>query len=215
MGSAYMSRVKIGTSDTRFMRAFATPAGIHGEIEKCLPGKREVGRAHSVWRIDEVQGNKYLLFVSKEKPIWDNSLLKGETKAYDGLLDRIERGQTWKFRLCLNPVIKKKREEDPERGVFVPLYSEEKLLNWLFGDERYGGKLATAGISCDVNNIQISQKTTESFRKTGVWGQEVTFYKITIDGVCKVEDVEKLKHALVCGVGREKAYGCGMLTITR
>ena len=37
----------------------------------------------------------------------------------------------------------------------------------------------------------------------------------TFEGVLEVSDPQALRHAVVNGIGRGKAYGCGLLTLAR
>ena len=38
---------------------------------------------------------------------------------------------------------------------------------------------------------------------------------VTYEGILQVNDVEKFRKVLVEGLGREKAYGLGLLTVMR
>ena len=46
-------------------------------------------------------------------------------------------------------------------------------------------------------------------------GSTVTLATATFEGHLEVTDVAALRHALNHGVGRAKAYGCGLLTLAR
>ena len=43
----------------------------------------------------------------------------------------------------------------------------------------------------------------------------VRAFAVTYEGILKVNDVEKFKEILTEGLGREKAYGMGLMTIMR
>jgi CRISPR system Cascade subunit CasE len=43
----------------------------------------------------------------------------------------------------------------------------------------------------------------------------VSLYTVTYEGILEITDVELFKEVLTKGIGRGKAYGCGMLTIAR
>ena len=38
---------------------------------------------------------------------------------------------------------------------------------------------------------------------------------VTFEGILEISDEEVFKQTLVDGIGREKAYGCGLLTLAR
>jgi CRISPR system Cascade subunit CasE len=51
-----------------------------------------------------------------------------------------------------------------------------------------------------------------SFRKK-TKGERITMLSVTYEGTLKITDPELFKRALTVGIGREKAYGMGLLTI--
>ena len=42
---------------------------------------------------------------------------------------------------------------------------------------------------------------------------EVTLLAVSFEGVLKVEDAEIFRKTLISGIGREKAYGMGLMTV--
>ena len=43
----------------------------------------------------------------------------------------------------------------------------------------------------------------------------VTINRTVYEGVARVTDPDALRRALVAGIGRSKAYGCGLMTLAR
>ena len=43
----------------------------------------------------------------------------------------------------------------------------------------------------------------------------MTLALATFEGVLEVTDPDALRHGLVHGIGRGKAYGCGLMTLAR
>jgi CRISPR system Cascade subunit CasE len=43
--------------------------------------------------------------------------------------------------------------------------------------------------------------------------QQVSFTMVVFEGVIEITDAESFRSTLVQGIGREKAFGCGLLTI--
>lgn len=37
--------------------------------------------------------------------------------------------------------------------------------------------------------------------------------RVTFEGIIRITDINKFKHCLIHGIGREKAYGMGLLTV--
>ena len=90
----YLSRIKLDTKKRETMIALSNPQKIHGAIESALGIEHE--RLRSLWRIDELRGETYLLVLTKDMPNFStvseqfgyNSGIV-ETKDYDKLLNRI------------------------------------------------------------------------------------------------------------------------------
>lgn len=63
-----------------------------------------------------------------------------------------------------------------------------------------------------MNHISVNDHHREILAEKGN-GQGVTVQVDTINGVAYVQDPAKLAELLSAGVGRAKAYGCGLLTV--
>ena len=59
----------------------------------------------------------------------------------------------------------------------------------------------------------MTHSRSYAFKKTGK--RAVALLSVTFDGILTVADPELFRKALVSGIGRGKAYGNGLLTITR
>jgi CRISPR system Cascade subunit CasE len=55
----------------------------------------------------------------------------------------------------------------------------------------------------------------EKFRKGNGGKGEVTLRTATFEGILTISDLERFRRTLLSGIGRAKAYGCGLLTIVR
>ena len=129
----YFSRIPLDMSKRKTQIAMVSPNKIHGAVEDAFCEKQ----SRNLWRIDKLKGKFYLLILSAQKPnlSWiatqfgfeDNY---GEIKEYDKLLNRIEKGSKWHFRLTANPVHSLKREK--KRGKVVAHTTEEYQLKWLY-----------------------------------------------------------------------------------
>ena len=51
------------------------------------------------------------------------------------------------------------------------------------------------------------------FYKSG--NKAVSFLAVSYEGILEIKDKELFVKALECGIGREKAYGMGLMTIIR
>jgi len=52
-------------------------------------------------------------------------------------------------------------------------------------------------------------------RSEGEGRDRVTINRTVYEGVLRITDPESLRRALIAGIGRSKAYGCGLMTLAR
>lgn len=203
----YLSRVSLDLSKRKTQTALASPNQFHGAVEEAFSEKQQ----RNLWRIDTVRGKTYLLILSKEKPNlayiaaqFGNVEFPGETKEYDRLLTRIEEGSVWRFRLVANPV--RSVNKGAGRGKVTAHTAEKFQLEWLHRKAEKGGFRIVPDSVC------ITEAGWKIFRKQKE-KKEVRLLSVTFEGKLKVEDVEIFRDTLLQGIGREKAYGMGLLTI--
>lgn len=207
----YLSRVELNTDKKQTQIALVSRNKFHGAIEEAFRYADEK-RTRNLWRLDKLNGKTYLLLLSRQKPDFSNFIKQFgdfssvcETKEYEILLNRIEEQSIWRFRLAANPTKCLKNENG--RGKRVALVTSELQTEWLVKQaEKHGFKIAE-------EKMQIMDSTWLMFHKRGE--RMVRALAVTYEGILKVTDVEKFKTALVEGIGREKAYGMGLLTIMR
>lgn len=98
------------------MVAFANRRLFHGAVESAFEGERK----RRLWRIDRLGNVCYLLIVSEDKPDLTLAFEQfgpyqkeayWETKQYDKLLNCIENGSMWQFRLTANPTVSRSKNQ--------------------------------------------------------------------------------------------------------
>lgn len=203
----YLSRVKLNTGKRKTQIALVSPNKIHGAVENAFAKKQQ----RNLWRIDQLSGESYLLILSSDEPDlsviisqfgFDNE--SGEIRDYKVLLEKITQGSMWHFRLVANPTYSKKT--DAGRGKICAHVSEKYQLEWLYQKAKNNGFRLVDG------SVILVGTTWKAFKKNNV-GKSVRIKEASFEGVLIVNDVELFKHTLTYGIGREKAYGMGLLTI--
>ena len=63
-----------------------------------------------------------------------------------------------------------------------------------------------------ASRVVVSNSGKAVFSK-GAQGKRMTLVRAQYDGVLRVTDANALRHALACGIGHGKAFGCGLLTL--
>jgi CRISPR system Cascade subunit CasE len=216
----YLSRVMLDVRRRETIRALASPQVMHGAVESCFPWDVTSGEARKrvLWRTDYVGDRCYLLLLSEEQPNlahlaeqfgYPDLHPQGETKPYAPLLERLQNGQRWQFRLRANPVHSSPRETHERTGrgkVYAHVTREQQLL-WLLN------RAEKLGFALEPQEFTVTHTEWKRFHKSSHDDQQVTLRTATYEGVLTVTDAERFRQTLTSGIGRAKAYGCGLMTI--
>lgn len=201
----YLSRVELNISNRETMRAIVSPKIFHGAIEHSF----DEDRMRKLWRIDNLNGKKYILILSESIPNLEQFASKFgfegkyETKDYSPLLNRISDEGIWRFRLTANPVVKS--NGNGKVMAHITSYYQKKWLS---------DRAECRGFSLNDDDFQIVHSTWYDFYKKSDNGScRVRMMSVTFEGVLQVTDAEKFKETLCHGIGREKAYGQGLITV--
>jgi CRISPR system Cascade subunit CasE len=196
----YISRIEL--------RESPEVSKLHGAVERAFEGER----ARRLWRLDETDTGLNLYIVSRERPSLEGvseqfgkSEPRGVTKNYEPLLERLGEGQRWHFRLCANPTKSEMGSGGAKRGKVTAIRCRDEQCKWLVSRAEKCGFYP--------NQFFLSGEQWQRFSKSS--GHFVEIYSIIYEGVLTVTDAEAFRAALTGGIGRGKAYGCGLLTIAR
>lgn len=117
-------------------------------------------------------------------------------------------GDTVAFRVDLNPMASTVAPRNPlspdaprARGIRRPIRDRQEQLDWAHR------KLTTAGLETTGMTIAAERKVTSPSKK----GMRLNI--TTFTGTATVTDPDLLDTALRTGLGRGKAYGCGLLLL--
>lgn len=205
----YFSRVEIDTGNRRKISELTHLGAYHNWVEKSFPKEFADGeRCRKLWRIDQLNRRSYLLVVSQSEP--DITQLEaygvpgtGQCKTYDAFLQSLAHGQKMSFRLTANPV--RAAKQDDQRGRVYPHITVEKQLEYL---EKRAERL---GFSLVDHSYQIVQRDFPILRRKGE--KSIKLARAIYEGSLIIENAEIFKKTLTEGVGKEKAYGFGMMTV--
>ena len=202
----YLSRIELNIGLRETMKALVSPSKFHGAVENSFSGER----SRRLWRIDDLNGKKYILILSETIPNLEHFaeqfgyVGKYETKDYSILLDRIMNGGKWRFRLTANPTISK------SHGKVLAHITPKYQKKWL------SDRAEKCGFSLDDDEFQIVQSKWYDFhKKDGDKSANIRLLSVTFEGILTISNAEKFKEILCNGIGREKAYGQGLLTVVR
>lgn len=211
-------------------KLLSSPQAMHAAVMGAFPpgAATESADGRVLWRLDEGDGTHTLYVVSPERPDlghvveqagWETSPAKSAD--YGAFLNQLTRGQQWGFRLRANPV-KSLRQGDGGRGKVIPHVTVAQQIEWLAGKSQgLGFDLAdSSGEDASENelSVTVTARGDRHFRRADRDGSHygaVTLRQAQFDGILTVADVAQLQRALIFGIGRGKAYGCGLMTLRR
>lgn len=210
----YLSRVELNVRRRETQRALVKLQLLHAAIEQSFT---EHGR-RNLWRIDWFENDCNLLVLSERQPDFSRIVERygygedggeWETKNYNQLLGRLKEGQTWQFRLRANPTRSsfKEKSEATGRGRVFAHVTPTQQKQWLIG------KAIPRGFVLAEETFDVVHTQWDKFAKTGENKSKVTIRTATFEGLLSVTNGEMFRAALLEGIGRAKAYGCGLLTI--
>lgn len=179
-----------------------------------VPGasaRKEFGVLFRVEDADRGLG-PYILMQSQAKP--DPGRLPGrygtvETRSLDTLLGEVGKGAWVHYRCVANPVRKPSAKTRELYGLkpVVPLNGSAAVEWW----ER---QAASSGLEPQKIQAHPLDAVTGSRGTSGEAArQRVHHARTRFDGTARVTDPALLRERLAAGIGRGKAYGCGLLTI--
>lgn len=197
------------------MRALSLPNILHGAVEQSFTGRDK----RKLWRIDWLNDACNLLVLSEDKPDFSHIVMQfgypsskppWETKDYDLFLSRLQEGQDWHFRLRANPTRSSLEEKDPVsgRGKVFAHVTHDQQRQWLLSIA------GSYGFNLDEDDFNVTHTQWFKFLK-GSSKREVTLRTATFEGKLTITKLERFLNTLQAGIGRAKAYGCGLLTVAR
>lgn len=165
----------------------------------------------------------YVLSTVEPQPV-PGLLDCGEPKWFD---PRLHAGQHLAFMLRANPVVARREEGQKRSGRHDVLMDAKKAA-------RKGGEEDPLAIQtrmdaaarqwlCDVErsenngyqllaNPYVSGYRQHSYRRKGT---EIRFSSVDFEGSLEVTDPERFRHTLAEGIGRSRAFGCGLWLVRR
>ena len=204
-----------------------SPQAMHAVVMSATGGHVGDGPGRVLWRVD--RGMTTALYIlSPVEP--DCSQLVTEVGAagtqartldYSPFLASLDAGQLWAFRLAANPSYSASRGPGV-RGQRYGHVTVEQQRQWLmdrvprFGFELMPVDHADGEGTDEAVLVAYRERPVFNRRRPGGEGcDRVTINRTVYEGVLRVTDPESLRRALIAGIGRSKAYGCGLMTLAR
>lgn len=232
----YLTQFRINTARMGARRLLASPQALHAAVMSSFaePVTHAGEGPRVLWRIDHNASSQVLLFiVSPERPDLTHLVEQAgwpttgswQTAPYAPFLSRLSTGGMWAFRLTANPVhsIRRKPGESTKRTAHITPYHQAQ---WLLTRQVPGGFNIldrpddVAGDPRDPSSpgyeLLVHSRRDLAFGKSDAAAGkriDVKLTRVTYDGRLRVTDPDALRRTLTAGLGKGKAYGCGLMTL--
>ena len=193
----YLSAYRLSRTDSRHLR-----------LTDCYSVHRVVYDLFDPVRSEGEQTHSGILYVDKGEDrqerlvlILSNRLPK--TPAYGKVetrtLERLHLDfSTYRFEIVVNPV----RRNNQTRKI-VPVRGRAAIARWFMD------KAPTWGFAVPELSLQVAEITVDRFKAK----ETVTLGKARLTGMLHVTDRQRFVQSVCQGIGRGRAFGCGLLQI--
>lgn len=233
----YLTRFRMNTGRSGARRLLASPHLMHGAVNTAFPAPppRTGEQPRVLWRVDrDHQADAKLYIVSPDRPDlthlveqagWPALEPQGwDTFGYAQFLDALAEGDTWGFRLTANPVhnIRRQRDSREQPTKRAAHRTPRYQMEWLLKRQEPSGfeivrkpadrQLTPQG---DEYELAVLDQLPLQFRRTPAarGGNDVRITRATFEGRLRITDLSVFRRVLTHGLGKAKAYGCGLLTL--
>lgn len=180
--------------------------GLFGDIDGS-PRKE----ANILFRLDRVAGQApYFLVQSTIRPIAQDLITGMEVKEMD--FPELTAGQIVSFSVALNAVRRKSVQVDGKRKVKIQPVPEDHEIDGLENGETTMTPWLQEKLSSVFDEVQAVAHLRDILQDSPS-RSALTIQVDWLEGFAQVKDPNALKEVLAKGIGREKAYGCGLLSV--
>ena len=223
----FLTKIDLAPERRLARKYLGSPQAMHAVVMSVTGGHDGNGPGRVLWRVD--RGVTTALYVlSPLEPDCPQLVAEAGTAGtqartldYSPFLASLDAGQLWAFRLAANPSYSASRGPGV-RGQRYGHVTVEQQRQWLMDRvPRFGFELMpvdhTDGEGADkAVLVAYRERPVFNRRRPGSQGYDrVTINRTVYEGVLRVTDPEPLRRALIAGIGRSKAYGCGLMTLAR
>ncbi len=237
----FITRAHLNPRRTGARKLLTNPRAMHGLINNSFPDQPPTppGEAppRALWRVDTDDPYHPVLFAVSPTPPDFTQLIEDagwpaattpqwHTKLYTPLLDRLETGQRYAFRLTASPTYRLASPARNVRGKRLPHTTVADQITWLTKKAiQHGFNIPPTRYPADIGpdgnpplQLHLRDRGTNRFTKpdpTTDKRNQVSLTTATYEGILHVTDPSALRQTLTTGIGQGRAYGCGLLTLAR
>jgi len=187
----------------------------HALIWRLFPGD---GMARD-FLFRRLEDERSFYVVSARPPQAESGLFQIQSKPYT---PKLELGEWLRFDLRANPTVSLRQEDGRSRRHDVLMHAkhgvlaeQREQLGQMLDDAGRGWLLARAerwGLSIREESVLQNGYHQHRLRRKG---RNIEYSSLDYQGLAQVIDPERLRQALLDGVGHSKGFGCGLLLVKR
>ncbi|MET9002055.1 type I-E CRISPR-associated protein Cas6/Cse3/CasE [Amycolatopsis sp. NPDC004169] len=209
----FLSKLTINVHSRTFRRDYANVHDMHRTLMSVypdVPADTPKRQAHGVlWRLDSNRGSYVQYVQSHTRPNWDklpdgHLNAPAEVRTLQPVLDAITAGRKLAFRFVANPT-----KCDNKTRQRIPLRQPADQIEWLIRQGQTHGFVIPA--TAAGPDIAITPTAAITGRKSEP--SKITIEPVRFDGHLIVTDPAAFTDAFSNGIGRAKAYGCGLISL--
>ncbi len=231
----HLTRFRINTARLGARSLLASPQRLHAAVMSSFAGAlpSDANGSRVLWRLDRNARAEVLLYiVSEERPDLTHLVEQAgwpttaswQMYDYGAFLGGLQAGSNWAFRLTANPVhhVRRKDGDPTKRTAHV---TPRHQMGWLLARQEASGfriletppdrrRLAQG----DEFQLTVRDERRHRFEKANPQSDRrtsVPLVTVTFDGRLEVTDPVALARTLTSGIGKAKAYGCGLMTLAK
>lgn len=202
----FLSQIKLDPFNPSVRQALKNHQDMHRNIMKAFHGARKDSEV--LYRLIEKRDRYELIVLSKQEPNWElvrsNGYICMNSTDFSNILERFQDGAV--FRFDLRAVASKKvKHEGAKNSRRIYLKSAEERTEWL---ERQAMKYGFELLEMHEERSDIPFFVRKS-------GEEFQIHGTEFAGVLKIVDHELFSRSWPNGFGPEKAYGMGLMLLSR
>lgn len=229
----YLSSISLNPLRTGTQSLLRSPQKMHAAVLGGLAVQPVEHRA--LWRLEKRAHKLELLVLTKTRPSWEHIIEQAGWPGADGgvariadyepLLALVMQGREFRFRVKANAVSSLRAPQKLTNAQAASLEGGEARRGFRVGHRTTSAQLAwfvrrasddpswgfTVGDPTEPN-VQIVERERLAFRKP-VGGNLVTLDTAVFEGRLRVTDSSRFRDVVTNGLGKGKAYGCGLLTL--
>lgn len=223
----HLSRLRLNPTRRDSRRLVGSPQAMHAAVMGSHPSLDDSATGRVLWRSDQYASHDLQLYVLSpaapdftgllEQAGWPTQI-SWDTTAYEPFLAKLAAGQEWTYRLTANPVrvLPKDPASGVRRGKVSPHLTVRQQQEWLVKHSASWGFTVPADDTFGID-AEVRERHTASFARRdpsdSTHRKAIALTRATFRGTLTVTDADALRHALTHGMGRAKAYGCGLMTL--